>query len=151
MPDRELVDDADRLILHEAQPLGAAAAVAILAQALFGHGAACPERGLEALGDRRAQLALAPAMDVGQGGEIRRHGGGIEQAGLVRLEFGNLVHDYPIAEAGSRVTAAPVRRKTLALARRPSGEGSSTKSPRAIRPFPCLLLGVLLTRYAQCE
>ena len=48
-------------------------------------------------------------MDVGQGGEIRRHGGGIEQAGLARLKFGNLVHDYPIAEAGPGVTAAAVR------------------------------------------
>ena len=66
MLDRELEQDADDLVFHPAQPLGAAAAVAILEQQLLGLGAAVVERGLQPLRQRRAQFALAAGMRLGE-------------------------------------------------------------------------------------
>ena len=121
MPDGKLIDDADRLVLHEAQPLGAAPPVPVLAQSLFSHGAARRKRGLEPLGHGGAQLALVPAMDVGEVFKIRRDSGAIQKGALARGEFGNVVHGYSIAEAGDRVTAPAVRHKTIVG---PAGRGT---------------------------
>ena len=55
---REGVDHPDDLVLHLAQPRGAAAAMAVLEQQPLGFGAAFGKHRLEALGDRGAQLAL---------------------------------------------------------------------------------------------
>src|SRR5262249_53257152 len=129
----EFVNEPDRLVLHEAEPLGAASPVTVVAQAALGHGAARAERGLEALGDGGAQLPLAPAMQVGEGGEVRLDGGGIEQPGFALLEFGNIVHGYSIAEARGPVTTGCVRGETFALPGRSAGEGfAKTPAGRAI-------------------
>ena len=57
----EFEQDADDLVFHPAQPLGAAAAMTILEQKLFGLGAALIERVLEPLGQRAAQSRSLPA------------------------------------------------------------------------------------------
>ena len=54
---RELVQHADDLVLHEAQPLGAAPPVPVLDQQVLGRGASLHQRGLDAAGDREAQFA----------------------------------------------------------------------------------------------
>ena len=54
------------VVFHPAQPLGAAAAVAVLEQQLLGLGAALDQRGFEPLRHRRAQLALAAGMLLGE-------------------------------------------------------------------------------------
>ena len=62
MLDRELVEHADDLVLHPAQPRGAAAAMTILKQQAFDLGAARGERRLELQRDRGAQLALVAGV-----------------------------------------------------------------------------------------
>ena len=52
---RKLVDDADDLVVHEAQPLGAMPAAAFGQQEPFGSGAPGHERRFEPLGDRCTQ------------------------------------------------------------------------------------------------
>ena len=112
---RELEQDADDLVFHPAQPLGAAAAVAVFQQQLLGLVAALVERCLQPLRDASAQFALAADMGLGEFFEIRDDGAGIDQvAGVpggrcrrrVRARFeGEGGHDaIRIAEAGAEVT-----------------------------------------------
>ena len=70
----ELVHQADDLILHQAQPLGAAAAVAVLQQQVFGRGAAFDQRGLEPFGHRGAEIAFVAGMRLGERVEVGRDG-----------------------------------------------------------------------------
>src|SRR5262249_25772545 len=79
MPLRELEDDADDLILHEAEPLGAAPPAAILQQQLLRLGPARRQRRLEALRHRLAQVVLAPGMGFDELFERGRDGVGVEQ------------------------------------------------------------------------
>ena len=66
----EFEQDADDLVLHLAQPLGAAAAVAVLEQQLLGARAGLRERELQPLRHRGAQFALAAGMGLRQRLEI---------------------------------------------------------------------------------
>ena len=68
----ELEQHADDLVLHEADPLGAAPSVAVLDQQALGRGASLHQRGLEAPRDREPEFALVAAMDVGQKLELGR-------------------------------------------------------------------------------
>ena len=75
----ELEQDADDFIFQPAQPLGAAASVAVLEQQLLGLGAACEQRLLQALRHGRAQFTLGAAMGLGEYLEIRDNRAGIDQ------------------------------------------------------------------------
>ena len=86
----ELEQDADDLVLHPAQPFGAAPAVTVLQQQLLGAGARLRQRRFQALGDGGAQFALAPGMDLGERlevGDDRRAveevDGGVRGAGAI--------------------------------------------------------------------
>ena len=96
MPRRGREQDADDLVLHEAQPLGAAPAVAILQQHGLRDGARRHQFGLEQLRHGRAERVLAAGMLFGEridrGGDPR----GIET--FVRLWAGlrhDTIHDPP--------------------------------------------------------
>ena len=104
VPGRELIEHADDLVLHEAQPFGAAPALAILLQQPFGRRATPQERGLEALRGRRAQFAFAAGTTLGEGCEFGGNGAMIEQFDGAAL--GKLCgqHGHRIAEAEDRVT-----------------------------------------------
>ena len=82
--DRELVEHADDLVLHPAQPRGAAPAMAVLEQQAFDFGPAGGERRLESLGDRGAQLALASGIGCRELREFAGDRVGIEQRGSIR-------------------------------------------------------------------
>ncbi len=79
----ELEQHADDLVLHEAQPLGAAPALAVLQQQLLGLRAARREHGLEPLRDRAAQLLLGAGVLVGELGELGHERALVEQFGVV--------------------------------------------------------------------
>ena len=79
MLDGELEQDADDLVFHRAQPLGAAAAVAIHEQQLFGLGAAVVERGFQPLRQRSQQFALAAAMRLGERFQVGGNGARVDQ------------------------------------------------------------------------
>ena len=79
---REFVQDADDLVLHEAQPLGAAAAVPVLQQQLLGRGAALRSaRPSDAAATAGAQFALGAGMIFGQALELGRDALGVEDFG----------------------------------------------------------------------
>ncbi len=82
----KIEQDADDLILHPAQPLGAEPAVAVLQQQLFGVRAGRDQRRLEALRHRRAQFALASGKSRGERLKVGGDRRGIDQfdAGAVR-------------------------------------------------------------------
>ena len=114
---REIEQDADDLVFHPAQTLGAAAAVAVFQQQLLGLAAALVERRFQPLRDVRAQFTLAADMGLGEFFKIRNDGAGIDQvAGVpggrrgrrVRAGFeGEGGHDaIRIAEAGAEVTGS---------------------------------------------
>jgi hypothetical protein len=77
----ELVEDADDLVLHLREALGAGAALAVLEQKLLGLGASLGKRRLQALRHRQAQLALATAIVAGDAAEVGLHGLDVEQFG----------------------------------------------------------------------
>ena len=80
---RELVQHADDLILHEAQPLGAAPAVPVLDQQVLGRGASLHQRGLDAAGRPPiAVRAWLPACILGQPFELGRDFARVEDFGL---------------------------------------------------------------------
>jgi hypothetical protein len=60
------IEDADDLVLHEAQPLGAAPAMAVPQQHGLGGIAGCDHFGLEELRQRGAENILAARMLFGQ-------------------------------------------------------------------------------------
>ena len=81
----ELEQHADDLVHHEAQPLGAAPALAVLQQHLLGVGAAGGQHRLQPLRHRAAQLLLGAGMFVGELGELGREQRLlVEQRGVVR-------------------------------------------------------------------
>ncbi len=77
----EFEQDADDLVLHLAQPLGAAPAAPVRQQQLLGLGAPARQRCLEMLGDRIAHLAVAAGMQEGKLLQLDRDGGRVEQIG----------------------------------------------------------------------
>ena len=93
MPGRGGVEDADDFVLHEAQPLGAAAAVTVLQQHGLRGGARRDHLGLQQLRQRRAKHVLAAGMFFGEridrGGDPR----GIET--IIRLRSGPLSRRCP--------------------------------------------------------
>ena len=84
MRDDELEQHADDFIHHEAQPLGAAPALAILQQQLLGLLAAGRQHGLQPLRHRAPQLLLGAGMLVGELGELGHERALVEQLGVVR-------------------------------------------------------------------
>ena len=107
---RKLVQDADDLVFHPAQPLGAAAAVPVFQQQLLGLGAAFGEGCFQPLRQQRAQFLVAAAMRLDQvfdfGGQrarvdqIVRAPGGVLGRGARTVIDGEGGHAHPIAEAG---------------------------------------------------
>ena len=79
---RELVQEADDLVLHEAEPLGAAPAMPVLEQQLLGRGAPCDQRSLEALRDRARSSRSLPACALASLFEIGGDGARVEQFGV---------------------------------------------------------------------
>ena len=75
----EIEQDADDLVFQPAQPLGAAAAVAVLEQQLFGFGAALVQRPLQPLRQRGAQFPLPTTVRFGEVVEIRDDGTSVDQ------------------------------------------------------------------------
>ena len=89
---REFEQDADDLVLHPAEPLGAAPPVAVLEQQLLGLGAAVRQRNLELLRHLGTQIALVAGVSLGellQVGGYRAHVD--EVARPTRGSFGSLV------------------------------------------------------------
>ena len=86
----ELEQQPDDLVLHVAQPLGAAAAVAIAQQQLLGGGAPFRQRRLQPLREGGAQFALVP--------------------GVLLAELVEIGRERMPRRAGRRTRAGPVRR-----------------------------------------
>ena len=120
---RELEQQADDGVFHLAQPLGAAAAVAVFQQQFLGLGAAFDQRGLQPLRDGRAQFLLAAGMVLGEFFELGGDGARVDQVARARagcsagarwaVSTASEVMDDPgptrIAEAGAEVTALAKR------------------------------------------
>ena len=70
MPRDELEQDADDVVLHLAKAFGAAPALAILEQQLFGVRAAGDQRGLQPLRDRAPQLLFGAGVILGDPAEL---------------------------------------------------------------------------------
>ena len=108
MPGRGRKQDADDLVLHEAQPLGAAPAVAVLQQHRLRGGARRDQLGLEQLRHRGAEHVLAAGMLFGQrvdrGGDPR----GIET--VVGARARDSCRDAVHASTGYRTAQALSRR-----------------------------------------
>ena len=134
---REVVEHADDVILHGAEPLGAFAAVAVLHQQRFGAGAPFGERDLQPLRDRGAQLALAARISLAQPRKIGRDRIGIDEGG--RRAIGGRKHgEIPIAEPRKSVTISLLRG---ALRGRTEPNGFVLPS-RAIVGYKILLMSV---------
>ncbi len=97
MPGGGVVEDADDLVLHEAEPLGAAAAVAIFQQDRLRRGARGDHLGLQELRQRRAEGVLAAGMFVGKRIDRRGDPRGLET--VVRFAAA-LFHDTVHASIG---------------------------------------------------
>ena len=98
MLDHELEQHADDVVLHAAQPFGAAAALAILQQQLLGALTPGRQRDLEPLRDRAPQLLLGAGVLFGERGEVGDDRGFVEQevgavAGLVEREHAEIPAD----------------------------------------------------------
>ena len=83
-----------------AEPLGAAAAVAVLQQHLLGAGAALDQRGLQPLRDRGAHSRSRPAIFVREPLEFGRARVGVDDCGGARASAGESM--------GMRDSRAPV-------------------------------------------
>jgi len=77
----EFEQQADDLVLHEAEPLGAAATPPVLEQQLLGLCPPAPERGLEKLADGIAPVTVAAGVALGDGLQLGRDRGRIEEIG----------------------------------------------------------------------
>jgi len=96
---------AEYFVLHEAEPLGAAAAVAILQQHDLRGRARRDHLGLQELGQRRAKHVLAAGMFFGQRIDRRGDPRGIETFILPRGGLNHdAVHGYPITDSTKAVT-----------------------------------------------
>jgi hypothetical protein len=89
----EFKQESDDLVLHVAQPLGAAAAVSIRQQQLLGGGAPFQQRCLQAQGERRPQLSLVAGALLAELVEIGGERIHVEQVGgRVLSLFGGREH-----------------------------------------------------------
>ena len=96
MDARELVHQPDDLVLHEAQPLGAAPSMPVADEQAFGDGAPLDQRSLKAPADRRAQVRLIAGMRLGDLFEVGGDGRGVEQfEGPARRMVGDGQHGEP--------------------------------------------------------
>ena len=86
MPGRRGVEDADDLVLHEAEPFGAAPAVAILQEQRLRRGACRDQFGLEQLRHRGAELVLAAGVLFGKCIDRRGDPNGLET--IIRFRAG---------------------------------------------------------------
>ena len=120
---RELEQHADDLVLHQAQPLGAAPALAVAQQHLFGMLASPCKRDLHPLRDGATQFLLAAGVLVGDPFEIGRERIGVEQigAGVAGLVEGQHA-DIRIAEGCAPVTARCTLREKQRYSKWPAPE-----------------------------
>ncbi len=96
----EFEQDADDLVLHLAQPLGAAAPMAVLEQELLGLRARLRQRRFQALRDRGAQLALTTRVRLGELVEIGEDRRGVDEFdGAARRTLNIQHHRNAIAES----------------------------------------------------
>ena len=93
MPRRRLVEDADDFVLDEAQPLGAAPAVAIPQQLGLRGLARGDEFRLQQLRHRGAEQVAVAVMTGGEGVDVGRDPRGIETFVGFGLGGGGSVHD----------------------------------------------------------
>src|SRR5262245_15954526 len=104
----------DQVVLHEAKPLRAEPTVAILEQHAFGRRAARCLHALEILGDRGAQLALAPGVKPAEALELRGDFTGIEDgrgaARGINERIGLIQHRHTRISEPSRAVTAGLRR-----------------------------------------
>ena len=82
--DRELEHQADDLVLHGAEPLGATASVAVGDEQPLGRGAPVRERGPQPPRHRQSEFVLAAGVDGRQLFELGRDGNRIENFGFGR-------------------------------------------------------------------
>ncbi len=105
MPRGGRVEDADDFVLHEAEPLRAAAAVAIPEQHGLRGRARRDHLGLQELRQRRAKHVLAAGMFFGQRIDRRGDPRGIETFIFPRGGLNHdAVHGYPITDGTKAVT-----------------------------------------------
>ncbi len=126
----ELEQDADDLVLHQAEPLGAAPAVAVLQQHVARRLARLRQRGLEPLGDRAAQLPLAAGVLVGERSSSAASARGVEQLGFAAGLSSVSIGDIGIAKRGDPVTAAA---PTMVAEKRHHSKGDRSRE----RAFHC--------------
>ena len=106
-PPDEFEQDADDLILHLAQPLGAAPPVAVLEQKPLGLRARRCQRRFEALRRGRAQFALASGISLGELFQIGEDRRGIDEFGVAAGGTLDIEHDqYEIAKSTCAVIAS---------------------------------------------
>ena len=102
----EFEQDADDLVLQLAQPLGAAAAVAVLEQQLLGARARLRQRRFQPQRHRGAQFALAAGMGFGQRFEIGDDASAVDELDLgARRSLRVQHHSIGIAEVRFAVIA----------------------------------------------
>ena len=77
----EFEQDADDLVFHPAQPIGATATVAVLQQKLFGLSAAFDQRRLQPLRQRGAQFDVIAAMRLGECFQVGDDGAAVNEFG----------------------------------------------------------------------
>ena len=87
MRDDELEQHADDLVRHEAQPFGAAPALAILQQQMLGLRAPVRQHGLQPLRHGTPQFLLRAGMVLGELGQIGRERALVERRGVVGARF----------------------------------------------------------------
>src|SRR3954447_19029293 len=90
---REIEQQPDDLVFQPAQPLGAAASVAVVEQELFGFGAAVGERRFQPLRDCRASLAVAAAARSRELVEPGRDCANVDQF-VARAGMGGMLDGY---------------------------------------------------------
>ena len=106
---RELVEHADDLVLHEAQPLGAAPSVPVLDQQFLGCGASLHQRGLDAAGHLQSQFARVAGVHLGQALEVGRNFVRVEDFGFARDLIAECQHaTIEIAERRRCVTGGGI-------------------------------------------
>ena len=134
-PDK-LEQHADDLIHHEAEPLGAAPALAILQKQLLGLFAARCQHGLEPLCHRAPQFLFRAGMLVGKERELGHERALIEQLGIVQRPVGGEHGPIRIAKRAPSVTAKRgMAGKTKSLQGLPKGEVNSLARLRDIIIF----------------
>ena len=121
----EFEQDADDLILHDAEPLGAAASVPVLEQQFFRLGAALDQRGFQILRDGGAHVALAPAEFRGELFKIGRGLVGVEDSAAAR----------GVERASAWVHGIAKRRRAVTARRRAKKETELSLAEPARRQF----------------